>query len=77
MPQDSEREAMRATRDIGIINPLTADGHIRSLADIREEVIVRAVLLSGGSVSRAAKELGIGRSTIYRSLPHLKGGERP
>lgn len=38
----------------------------RLLRDMVEDHIERAVQLAGGSLSEAAKMLGVGRSTIYR-----------
>jgi DNA-binding NtrC family response regulator len=48
------------------------DGHIRKLRDIEEDVVVLAVSLSGGSVTRAAQRLKIARSTAYRKLEEAK-----
>jgi sigma-54 dependent transcriptional regulator, acetoin dehydrogenase operon transcriptional activator AcoR len=39
-----------------------------SLREIEREAINAALQRSGGNVSRAAKELGIGRATLHRRL---------
>ncbi len=39
-----------------------------SLRDIEREAINAALERAGGNVSRAAKELGIGRATLHRRL---------
>ena len=42
------------------------------LRTIMREHIERVYLLEGGDISRAAKTLGVGRSTVYRYLKKLK-----
>lgn len=42
-----------------------------NLQDIEKRAIEKALLISNGSVSRAAKLLGIGRTTLYRRLNEL------
>lgn len=61
------RHRLRLTKgnDIGAF---TADGHVRTLHEIEREVIQVALAKSGGSVTRAAAQLRIGRSTFYRKL---------
>lgn len=43
-------------------------GRLRTLAEIEIAVIKNAIDHHGGNYSRAAKSLGIGRSTIYRKI---------
>ncbi|MDM8560542.1 helix-turn-helix domain-containing protein [Candidatus Parabeggiatoa sp. HSG14] len=45
---------------------LTTDNTIRPFSDIEQEVIAKAVEYCDGNVVKAAKLLGIGRTTIYR-----------
>ncbi len=45
---------------------LTSDDVIRPFRDIEQEVIAKAVEYCEGNVLKAAKLLGIGRTTIYR-----------
>jgi DNA-binding NtrC family response regulator len=55
------REAI-ADRFIG------ADGEVATLGDVERELIVFALRHYGGRMSRVARALGIGRSTLYRKL---------
>lgn len=50
------------------ISIFTRDGHIRPLEEIERDVIRLALAKSGGSITRAAAQLRIGRSTFYRKL---------
>lgn len=47
---------------------LAPDGHFRSLEEIEAEVIRRALAFYRGRVSKVARRLGIGRSTLYRKM---------
>lgn len=47
---------------------LTASGDLLPLADIEREAIAFAIDYHGGRMSRVARALGIGRSTLYRKL---------
>lgn len=49
---------------------LLRDGHFRELRDIEDEVIRRAVA-HYRSKNKAARQLGIGRSTLYRRLEEM------
>jgi len=44
------------------------DGEVAALADLERELIAFALQHYGGRLSRAARALGIGRSTLYRKL---------
>jgi DNA-binding NtrC family response regulator len=52
----------------GFLRSLDADGHVRSLAGIEEEMIRIAIEHYGGRMTEVARRLGIGRSTLYRKL---------
>jgi DNA-binding NtrC family response regulator len=56
------------------INPLLLDtqGNMKNLEAIEKEVIQFALTYSGGCMTHAAKNLGIGRSTLYRRMSALK-----
>ena len=45
-----------------------ASGALRSFADIEADIIARAQHHCGGSLGKAAKALGLGRSTLYRKI---------
>ena len=44
------------------------DGGCKSLDFLEEEIIKRLVNIYNGNLSEVAKQLNIGRSTIYRKL---------
>lgn len=46
-------------------------GGIKSLRKVQEEAIRYALTHSGGSMTKAARKLGIGRSTLYRKVSEL------
>lgn len=50
---------------------LDADGKPRTLAEIEAEAVRRALERAAGHVGRAAADLGIGRSTLYRKAREL------
>ncbi|TPW29970.1 sigma-54-dependent transcriptional regulator [Pararhizobium mangrovi] len=50
------------------IPPLGPDGQVRPLAEIEEDAIRFALKFYDGQMSRVARRLGIGRSTLYRKL---------
>lgn len=47
---------------------LNSSGDLQALADIEREAIAFAIDYHGGRMSRVARALGIGRSTLYRKL---------
>lgn len=50
-----------------------ADGHIRSMEALEQEIICYALEHYQGQLSEVARRLGIGRSTLYRRLEAMKG----
>jgi Nif-specific regulatory protein len=48
--------------------PLVAEGELRSLEEMEKATIQRALEHFNGNLSDAARQLGIGRSTLYRKL---------
>lgn len=67
-PLINPRPRLSAACARSTFQPFSSDGHIRPLHDIERDVIRVALMLSGGSVGRAARKLGIGRSTLYRKI---------
>jgi DNA-binding NtrC family response regulator len=59
MPQHQVSQLPQMTDD---------NGKVKTLRHIQEEAIRFALNYSGGCMTRAAKCLGIGRSTLYRKL---------
>lgn len=49
----------------------TGDVEVKKLRHIEEDAIRHALNACGGSMSRAARSLGIGRSTLYRKVGEL------
>jgi two-component system C4-dicarboxylate transport response regulator DctD len=52
------------------------DGSTLNLRELERRAIVRALEVSGGSVGKAAKLLGIGRATLYRRLSEQRDPSR-
>ncbi|MFO0389489.1 MAG: helix-turn-helix domain-containing protein [Alphaproteobacteria bacterium] len=50
------------------------NGNIKPLHILEQEIIASVLHYSGGCISRAARSLGIGRSTLYRKVDNVKGG---
>lgn len=63
-PRERLEPAIEPTRD----RFLTEAGDLQALAAIEREAIAFAIQHHGGRMSRVARALGIGRSTLYRKL---------
>jgi DNA-binding NtrC family response regulator len=50
------------------ISLLNSDGSMKKFADLEHEIVSKACRHYRGSKSIAAKELGVGRTTLYRKL---------
>ncbi|MEM5476413.1 GAF domain-containing protein [Pacificibacter sp. AS14] len=65
----------------GVIAPTPAsdilgrDGDVSALERAERAALKRAIARAGGNVSAAARELGIGRATLYRRMNRLGLGE--
>ena len=71
-----ESEALREiihveVQDPNIMHLLNDTGDIRKLDDIEGETIKFAITHYRGQMSKVARKLGIGRSTLYRKLKDL------
>ena len=66
MPVEPEKvsEPMRQDIILGVDDA----GEVRRLADVEEDLIRFALKFYDGQMSRVARRLGIGRSTLYRKL---------
>lgn len=51
---------------------LTGEGVVKKLRHLEEDAIRHAINACGGSMSKAARSLGIGRSTLYRKVGELE-----
>lgn len=58
---------MTNSKDIAI-RITDEDGKLRSLADIELEILAMAMRYRKGRASTVARELGVGRSTLYRKM---------
>lgn len=52
-------------------------GHIKRMEALEKEIIQQALDFYGGSISEAARRLGVGRSTLYRKLSSNSRQEDP
>ncbi|MDE3016219.1 MAG: sigma-54-dependent Fis family transcriptional regulator [Pseudomonadota bacterium] len=59
---------------VGVPALIDGQGRIKKLRLIEEDAIRLALRHAGGSMTRAAKSLGIGRSTLYRRVQELEIG---
>ena len=68
-PRPNEQPMFRApVQSDGLIAGLNADGEVRTIAEVEEEIIRFALRFYRGQMSEVARRLGIGRSTLYRKL---------
>jgi DNA-binding NtrC family response regulator len=67
--QNSDRPAELADQSLfGLVRLGDETGNLRSLSEIEQEAISFALDFHHGHVTRVAKALGIGRSTLYRKM---------
>ncbi|MBL8683741.1 MAG: sigma-54-dependent Fis family transcriptional regulator [Myxococcales bacterium] len=72
LPALSEPAAPTPTEpSTGVGDSPSAEEPVIPLAEVERRAIVRAMAVAQGSVGRAAKMLGIGRTTLYRRLNEL------
>ena len=55
----------------GVLHALSQAGDVRSLEDVEGDLIRFAIEHHGGRMTRVARSLDIGRSTLYRKLKEL------
>lgn len=66
--------SMEAKNETGMLDPLLSlvlnskEDEIVSIARLEKMAILRALKITSGNINVAAKELGIGRATLYRRL---------
>ncbi|MBO6918869.1 MAG: sigma-54-dependent Fis family transcriptional regulator [Rhizobiaceae bacterium] len=69
IPQDTDLVTkISPTSQTQYLNLFNEFGDLRSVAEIEEELIRRAIAYYDGKMSFVARQLGIGRSTLYRKL---------
>lgn len=72
MPAHAEREIVRVEiKDPSAMTLLDPMGDVRPLGDVESETIRFALDHYRGQMSKVARKLGIGRSTLYRKLKEL------
>lgn len=71
---ESERASTSAkvSQPIASLAPFDRDGRIKKLRALEEDAIRFALNVNGGSMSKAARSLGIGRSTLYRKVSEIE-----
>ncbi len=72
------REPALTINDFQLASPIESNGGFNktlNLSDVEKEVIREAVRKSSGNLTRAAEELGIGRTTLYRKMEEYGIGE--
>jgi len=71
------KEPMLMPSDFQLIPTHEVESEIKSLnlSDMEREVIQKAVIKSGNNLTKAAEELGIGRTTLYRKMEEYGIGE--
>lgn len=65
------KDAALSTRDFQLVaaeNGSTSELHSLNLNDVEREAIRQALIKCGNNLTRAAEELGIGRTTLYRKM---------
>ena len=75
-PATMEREIVRVEmRDPAALTLLDVTGDVRKLDEVESEAIKFAIDHYRGQMSKIARKLGIGRSTLYRKLRELGMGD--
>jgi DNA-binding NtrC family response regulator len=78
LPPDIYRLALptippRPNKDVGLSSSLEGgEDEVIPLRELERRAIQRALRITRGSVSKAAKLLGIGRATLYRRIASLE-----
>ncbi|TYC60544.1 sigma-54-dependent Fis family transcriptional regulator [Rhodobacterales bacterium] len=67
-PHAPVQSGFEQSAPFGFMRNLDAEGHVRKLTDIEEELIRAAINHYSGRMTEVARRLGIGRSTLYRKL---------
>lgn len=62
---------MSEVLDLYSLNLVNQDGSLRTISAIEELVIQHAVVHCKGNMSQVARELGIGRSSLYRKIGRI------
>ena len=64
-------DAMMIEAGQGILSALSSEGDVRSLQEVEGDLIRFAIDHHSGRMTRVARSLEIGRSTLYRKLKEL------
>jgi DNA-binding NtrC family response regulator len=70
-PVEIDYDLPEAEDSAGTLQGLNASGEIRKLADLEADMIRLALVHYEGRMTLVARQLGIGRSTLYRKLKDL------
>lgn len=75
LPSDLREPQRTPTGDIFRDDPMP-EGEVLPMRELERRAIKRALRLTGGSVERAARLLGMGRATLYRRLASYEAEKR-
>lgn len=67
-PQTASNNQVTPSKAAGDIHVINASGTLKPMAVLEEEIIQFAIQHHNNNITRAANELGIGKSTIYRKI---------
>ncbi len=77
-PHGLDRELMQASVDASPMEKfLSGDGKMHTLARMERDLIAFALEFHGGRMTRIARDLGIGRSTLYRKIKEYSLDSQP
>lgn len=67
-PASRAAVALRVSPPSASVRLFEDDGHIRPMIAIEADLVILALRINGGSISKAARDLGVSRTTLYRKL---------
>jgi transcriptional regulator of acetoin/glycerol metabolism len=71
LPNLERREVSQSATNAAAVSPILAEGEVIPLVDLERRAIKHALQATKGNIGKAAKLLGIGRTTFYRKLAAL------
>jgi DNA-binding NtrC family response regulator len=71
LPKLERRDVAQPAPGAGVRSPILAEGEVVPLVELERRAIQHALQATKGNIGKAAKLLGIGRTTLYRKLAAL------